>query len=85
MFDRFIVLGDSFSEGLCDEQYTPDNFRGWADRVAENLATLNSEFTYVNLAIRGKLLHQVAQAHRYHWIGTPLEKDFWTKCCLGII
>ena len=61
MFDRFIVLGDSFSEGLCDEQYTPDNFRGWADRVAENLATLNSEFTYVNLAIRGKLLHQVAQ------------------------
>ena len=34
-------------------------YRGWADRIADEMARANPEFTYVNLAIRGKLLKQV--------------------------
>ena len=34
-------------------------YRGWADRVADGLAQCNPDFTYANLAIRGKLLQQV--------------------------
>ena len=36
-------------------------FRGWADRVADGLATNNPDFHYANLAIRGKLLPQVIE------------------------
>jgi lysophospholipase L1-like esterase len=38
------------------------NYRGWADRVADVMAQVNPEFTYVNLAIRGKLLGQVVES-----------------------
>ena len=58
VFTRFIALGDSMTEGMCDE-IVDGQYRGWADRVADTLAKENSNFTYVNLAIRGKLLHQV--------------------------
>ena len=34
-------------------------YRGWADRVADVMAKAHADFTYVNLAIRGKLVHQV--------------------------
>ena len=57
-FTRFIALGDSMTEGMCDE-IVDGKYRGWADRVADTLATENPNFTYANLAIRGKLLHQV--------------------------
>jgi len=36
-------------------------YRGWADRVADGLAEGNPNFTYANLAIRGKLLQQVIE------------------------
>ena len=58
VFTRFIALGDSMTEGMCDE-IVDGNYRGWADRVADTLAKANPNFSYVNLAIRGKLLHQV--------------------------
>ena len=35
------------------------NYRGWADRVADELSKESPNFTYANLAIRGKLLGQV--------------------------
>lgn len=55
----FAAIGDSFTEGYGD--YYPDgSCRGWADRFAELLAQANPDLTYANLAIRGKLLHQVA-------------------------
>jgi len=57
-FNRFIALGDSMTEGMCDE-IVDSKYRGWADRVADTLAKESPDFTYVNLAIRGKLLHQV--------------------------
>ena len=46
------------TEGMCDEIIL-GNFRGWADRVADALAKDFPGFTYMNLAIRGKLLGQV--------------------------
>jgi len=46
-FQRFIALGDSFTEGMTDE-IVDGNFRGWADRVADVLATQSPNFTYAN-------------------------------------
>ena len=37
----------------------PTACRGWADRVAEVLATRSDDFGYANLAIRGRKLHPV--------------------------
>jgi lysophospholipase L1-like esterase len=59
-FERFVALGDSTTEGLMD----PDprgglRHRGWADRLAEQLAALNPELRYANLAIRGRKLEQI--------------------------
>ncbi|CAN2227315.1 TesA Lysophospholipase L1 and related esterases [Candidatus Nanopelagicaceae bacterium] len=59
-FKRFIALGDSFTEGMTDE-VIDGNYRGWADRVADILTLQTSEFTYVNLAVRGKLVKQVTE------------------------
>ena len=56
--NRYIAIGDSLTEGLSDK-YPDGLYRGWADRVADVIATTSSEFTYVNLAVRGKLLQQV--------------------------
>ena len=58
IFDRLIVCGDSFSEGMTDE-IIDGKYRGWADRVADGMAQANPNFTYVNLAVRGKLVGQV--------------------------
>ena len=57
-FNRYIALGDSMTEGMCDEMIG-GQYRGWADRTAEVLAELSADFTYFNLAVRGKLLGQV--------------------------
>lgn len=64
-FDRFVALGDSFTEGIGDD--LPDGSqRGWADLVALALARrplvpptpadATRGVRYANLAIRGKLL-----------------------------
>ncbi|MBE7325799.1 SGNH/GDSL hydrolase family protein [Nocardioides sp. Y6] len=56
-FTRYVALGDSFTEGVGDADPTrPNGLRGWADRVAEHLATLDDDFRYANLAIRGRKL-----------------------------
>jgi len=57
-YNRFIALGDSFTEGMCDEKKY-GQYRGWADRVADVMAANQPGFQYANLAIRGKLLKQV--------------------------
>ena len=59
-FTRFIALGDSMTEGMSDE-VVKGKYRGWADRVADVLVKDDPNFTYVNLAIRGKLLKQVVE------------------------
>ncbi|CAN5140782.1 MAG: SGNH/GDSL hydrolase family protein [Nocardioides sp.] len=54
---RYVALGDSFTEGVGDvEESRPNQVRGWADRVAEVLATTDDDFGYANLAIRGRKL-----------------------------
>lgn len=58
---RYIALGDSFTEGVGDpEPSLPNGVRGWADRVAEVLSEQVKDFSYGNLAIRGKLIQQIA-------------------------
>lgn len=59
---RLVCLGDSFTEGMCDEDREDGRFLGWADRVAQGLAdarVASEPVQYANLAIRGKLLRQV--------------------------
>jgi lysophospholipase L1-like esterase len=59
-WNRFVALGDSFTEGVGDpEQRSPGGLRGWADRVAEELARGRQDFAYANLAVRGRLLKQI--------------------------
>ncbi len=56
-FQRYVALGDSFTEGVGDADPTrPNGWRGWADRVAEALAVDQPDFGYANLAIRGRKL-----------------------------
>ncbi|MFM9135264.1 MAG: SGNH/GDSL hydrolase family protein [bacterium] len=56
---RYVALGDSFTEGLMDVTDASGRHRGWADRLAERLATLDPDFRYANLAIRGRTTPQV--------------------------
>ena len=56
--NRFIAIGDSITEGLSDR--LPNNqYRGWADRVADELCKHTSNFQYANFAVRGRLLKQI--------------------------
>ena len=59
VFERFLALGDSFTEGMEDERGADGRHRGWADRVASALAVQQPGLLYGNLAIRGRLLDQV--------------------------
>jgi len=58
MFDRYVALGDSTTEGL-DDPRPEGGFRGWADRLAEQLAVINPGLRYANLAVRGRRIPQV--------------------------
>lgn len=58
---RYVAVGDSFTEGLDDPiPGRPDQYRGWADRLATALDQhAEPGFGYANLAVRGRLLSQV--------------------------
>lgn len=55
---RYVALGDSLTEGLCDTSRMPHGqHRGWADRLAQLLAhegTGAEPFRYANLAVRSR-------------------------------
>lgn len=58
-YTSFVALGDSFTEGMSDG--LPDGtYRGWADLLAARLAARTEGFRYANLAVRGKLIRQIA-------------------------
>ena len=58
---RYVAIGDSFTEGMSDpDPVQPDAYVGWADRLAALLAPHTEEFTYANLAVRGRKLADVA-------------------------
>lgn len=59
-WSRYVALGDSFTEGIGDpEPGSVGGLRGWADRVAEELAADHPDFAYANLAVRGLLMQQI--------------------------
>ncbi|WP_458116824.1 SGNH/GDSL hydrolase family protein [Arthrobacter sp. D2-10] len=59
-WNRYVALGDSFTEGIGDPSPdSPGGFRGWADRVAEELSRGHDNFAYASLAVRGRLLQQI--------------------------
>ncbi len=75
---RYVAIGDSFTEGMCDpDPDAPDEFVGWADRLATLLARVarvrGAEFSYANLAIRGRLLDDVTD--RQLPLGLALRPD----------
>ena len=60
MFQRYVAIGDSSTEGLDD----PDGrggFRGWANRLAERLAVAQGSVSYANLGIRGRRTRQILE------------------------
>jgi lysophospholipase L1-like esterase len=57
-FHGYVAVGDSFTEGMDDIQ-ADGRYRGWADLVAQRLASINPDMAYANLAIRGKLFDSV--------------------------
>jgi lysophospholipase L1-like esterase len=57
---RLVALGDSFTEGIGDpEPLSGGGYRGWADRVAEELSGNQPDFAYANLAVRGRLVRLI--------------------------
>ena len=64
---RYVALGDSITEGLCDDSRSPaGHYRGWADRLALMLASVSASgtsgrgsFKYANLAIRSSRIRDV--------------------------
>ena len=58
-WSRYVALGDSMTEGVGDPG--PDGtLGGWADRLAALLSAHSPDFTYANLAIRGRRLADIA-------------------------
>jgi phosphatidylinositol alpha 1,6-mannosyltransferase len=60
---RYVAVGDSLTEGLCDDsRQRPGEFRGWADRLAHLLAHGRSgadPLLFANLAVRSKRVADV--------------------------
>jgi len=58
MFERYVAIGDSTTEGL-DDPDGAGGFRGWANRLAERIAAAQGSLLYANLAVRGKTARQI--------------------------
>lgn len=82
---RYVALGDSFTEGIGDpDPHRPGSHRGWADRVAEELAHRvpeHEDFSYANLAVRGRLIDQIAAEQAEPAL--ELRPDLITLCAGG--
>ncbi|MEU9041691.1 MULTISPECIES: SGNH/GDSL hydrolase family protein [unclassified Kitasatospora] len=78
----YAALGDSFTEGLNDPG-VDGRFAGWADRLAGLLAAGRppGAFRYANLAVRGRLLDQIA-AEQVPQV-RRLQPDLVTFCAGG--
>ncbi|AGW41324.1 hypothetical protein O159_12460 [Leifsonia xyli subsp. cynodontis DSM 46306] len=60
LFESYIALGDSFTEGVGDE-LPGGRVRGWADFVALGLTQASPEpVRYANLAVRGRKIGPIA-------------------------
>ncbi|MEV4687883.1 glycosyltransferase [Microbacterium sp. LWH3-1.2] len=69
-WSRFVALGDSITEGLCDASRMPaGRYRGWADRLAQLLAHAGGSgqpFRYANLAVRSRRVRHVVSEQLPH-------------------
>ncbi|GAB3431701.1 SGNH/GDSL hydrolase family protein [Actinophytocola sediminis] len=61
MYERYVALGDSQTEGMMDWDPGRGEYLGWADRLAAALAAANPELRYANLAVRGRRAWEVRQ------------------------
>ncbi|MEJ1156309.1 glycosyltransferase [Microbacterium marmarense] len=63
-WSRYVALGDSLTEGLCDTSRVEDgSHRGWADRLAQLLAFRRADapsLHYANLAVRSRRVRDLA-------------------------
>ena len=57
-FERYVAIGDSSTEGL-DDPDGEGGFRGWANRLAEQVAATQGSLLYANLGIRGRRTRQI--------------------------
>lgn len=58
-WSRFVAVGDSMTEGVGDPG--PDgDLSGWADRLAALLSAHAPDFSYANLAVRGRRIADIA-------------------------
>lgn len=57
-YERYVAIGDSTAEGL-DDPDGKGGYRGWANRLAERLATLQGSVLYANHALRGRRTRQI--------------------------
>lgn len=81
-FSRYVAVGDSFTEGVGDDDpLAVGGVRGWADRVAETLATASPQIEYANLAVRGKLIRAIVDGQLEHAVA--LHPDLITFAAGG--
>lgn len=60
-FERYVAIGDSSTEGL-DDPAGDGGFRGWANRLAEQIARAQADqggLLYANLGVRGKKTREI--------------------------
>ena len=79
MWSRFVAIGDSFTEGMSDRYPNSTIYRGWADRLTEQMARKNPDLLYANLAIRGRLTSDVVEQQVPRAI--ELEPDLVSMAC----
>jgi lysophospholipase L1-like esterase len=59
-FARYVAVGDSSAEGL-DDPDPNGGYRGWADRLAEQIARGQESLLYANLAVRGHRTRRIRE------------------------
>src|SRR5689334_18117119 len=57
-FERYVAIGDSTTEGL-DDPDGAGGYRGWANRLAEQIAAHQGSLAYANLGIRGRCTREI--------------------------
>ncbi len=62
LFERYVALGDSSTEGL-DDPDCAGGYRGWANRLAERIAAAQAPrpLLYANLGVRGRRTRQILE------------------------
>ena len=74
---RYVALGDSLTEGLCDDsRQAPGELRGWADRLSmllvgvgdQQLGTPPKRLRYANLAVRTRTVADLLERQVPHAI-----------------